>query len=282
MQFIDLTGSFIAIAPVALLLGVKHGLDADHLAAIDGLTRFNSQQRPRLAKLSGTLFSLGHGVVVVTVALVVSTVARSWQAPQWLGSFGAWMSIAILTLLGLLNIRTLLRAQHGETAQAIGWRSLVFSRLLRAQSPAMVMGVGVLFALSFDTMSQAALFAVAGTRYGGWQAALVLAVLFVAGMLVTDGLNGMWIARLMRHSDETALIASRFMTVAVSGLSLVTAGVGATLQIWPALDQQVAGMGLWLSTGMIALVFLSFVLGRWMARRELRQLGSSHPADLAR
>ena len=39
-----------ALATLVFLLGVKHGLDADHLATIDGLTRHNALVRPRLAR----------------------------------------------------------------------------------------------------------------------------------------------------------------------------------------------------------------------------------------
>ena len=48
----------------------RHGFDADHLATIDGLTRYNARANPRLARMAGALFSLGHGVVVLLVALV--------------------------------------------------------------------------------------------------------------------------------------------------------------------------------------------------------------------
>ncbi len=60
---------WLSLVAVVFLLGLKHGLDPDHLAAIDGLTRFNAARRPRLARWSGLLFSAGHGVVVTLVAI---------------------------------------------------------------------------------------------------------------------------------------------------------------------------------------------------------------------
>jgi high-affinity nickel-transport protein len=69
----------VALSLLVFVLGLKHGFDADHLATIDGLTRFNSRLRPGLARYCGALFSLGHGVVVVAIALAVSTLARHWQ-----------------------------------------------------------------------------------------------------------------------------------------------------------------------------------------------------------
>lgn len=257
---------FVGLAFVVLLLGIRHGFDADHLAAIDGLTRYNAEDRPRLARRAGVMFSLGHGGVVIGVAIGVSMLAQAWATPQWLQVFGVWTSISVLTLLALLNIATVLHAPADEVARLIGWRSGVFARLLRAGSPGTVMGVGVLFALSLDTVSQAALFAVTATRFGGWPAALGLALLFIAGMLVTDGLNGWCIAHLIRRSDQTARIASRVMALAVSGVGLLVAGLSAASQILPSVDAWAQGHPLWVAGAVIAVVLLSFAVGQRLAR----------------
>ena len=42
----DLPTEWLALLGLVFVLGAKHGLDADHLAAIDGLTRYNLRQRP--------------------------------------------------------------------------------------------------------------------------------------------------------------------------------------------------------------------------------------------
>ena len=97
---------WLSLVAVVFLLGLKHGLDADHLAAIDGLARFNAARRPLVARWSGLLFSLGHGVVVTTVAIVVATVATEWKAPEWLESTGARISRCT-----------------GCVAGSVGWRS---------------------------------------------------------------------------------------------------------------------------------------------------------------
>ena len=50
-------GSIYPLIMLAVVLGMKHGMDADHLATIDGLTRFNaSAGRKKLARLCGFLF----------------------------------------------------------------------------------------------------------------------------------------------------------------------------------------------------------------------------------
>lgn len=208
MDASQLHHGFGALAAVVLLLGMKHGFDADHLAAIDGLTRFNSRHRPALARLAGTLFSSGHGLVVVMVALVVSTLAKSWQVPLWLESMGAWVSISVLILLAVLNLSSLFLTPADALIRPVGWRSGLFARALTAQRPWTIGAVGALFALSFDTLSQATFFAITAAQFGGWQSALCLALMFMSGMLITDGLNGLWVARLIKRSDHVALIAS--------------------------------------------------------------------------
>lgn len=259
---------FVGMMLIVLMLGMQHGFDADHLAAIDGLTRFNARARPRLARLAGVLFSAGHGLIVIAVALGVSLLAQSWRVPHWLDAFGAWTSITLLTLLALLNIAAVLRAPPHETACLAGWRSGVFAALLRAGSPLTVMGVGTLFALSFDTVSQAALFAVTATQFGGWQSALLLALLFIGGMLVTDGINGLWISHLIRRSDHTARVASRVLSLGVSGIGLLVAGLMAAGRTAPTVALWSEVNAFWLGAAVIVIVAVSFAMGQQLARVE--------------
>jgi high-affinity nickel-transport protein len=263
----DLPRDFFSLALVILLLGMKHGFDADHLAAIDGLARYNARTRPRLARAAGALFSVGHGLVVASVAVGVSVLAHAWHVPQWLDAFGAWVSIGVLTLLALMNIVSVLRTPGQEVAKVKGWRSGMFARLLHAGSPVMVMGVGTLFALSFDTVSQAALFAVTATQFGGWRPALLLALVFVVGMLVIDAVNGVWIARLIRRSERSARVASRVMALAVSGVGLLTAALTFASRTLPDVDTWTQGKELWFGTAVVAVVGVSFAFGQQLARR---------------
>ena len=94
----------LAIAALAFALGLRHGLDADHIAAIDGLTRFNSAARPRLARRAGVLFSLGHGGMVTTVAALAWAVPAATTVPAWFGAVGITVSTCILVALSPLNL----------------------------------------------------------------------------------------------------------------------------------------------------------------------------------
>lgn len=84
----------------ALLFGIKHGFDADHLATIDGLARLQAKQgRRRLARFSGALFSAGHGLMVLAAAWLLQRCGIG-SLPDWLDSVGAWISIVFLFLIG--------------------------------------------------------------------------------------------------------------------------------------------------------------------------------------
>jgi high-affinity nickel-transport protein len=262
----SLPQDWFALCVLIFVLGLKHGFDADHLATIDGLTRFNMRTNRRLARYCGALFSLGHGTVVIAIAVIVGTLAQKWQIPQWLESFGAWVSIGFLATLGGVNILAVLRANPTQMVQPVGLKGCFLGRLARAASPGLVALVGALFALSFDTISQAALFALAATHIGGWQHALFLGWLFMLGMLVTDGINGLWISRLIVRADQIALVASRVMSLVVGGISLLVAALGVAKLVLPTVEAWSAGKELFFGGAVVAVIAGSFVLARWLTR----------------
>lgn len=257
---------WLTLLALAFMLGLKHGLDADHLVAIDGLTRFNSQHRPRLARWCGTLFSLGHGAVVLSVALTVGTMAAQWQVPVWLEHFGAWVSIGFLLLLGVMNLMVVLGTPPGEMVCTVGVKGRFLGKLQHTRNPFLIGLVGSLFALSFDTMSQAALFAFTASQFGGWAHSLALGMLFTFGMLVADGCNGLWIARLIRRADETALVASRVFGLVVAGLSLLVAGFGMVKYFAPGIDAWSEGRELTFGFAVLAVVATSFLIAVRLSR----------------
>jgi high-affinity nickel-transport protein len=257
---------FSALSLLVFVLGLKHGFDADHLATIDGLTRFNARANPRLARFCGALFSIGHGAVVVAIAVIVATLAQQWQIPQWLEAFGAWVSIAILAALGAVNIHAVLRTHPGHVVRPVGVKGRFLGRLSQAASPALIALVGTLFALSFDTISQAALFALTAAQIGGWPHALALGTIFMFGMLVTDGVNGLWISRLISRADRVALIASRVMSLVVGGVSLLVSAVGLARLLSPGVAAWCEGKELLFGSGVVAVIAASFVLALWLTR----------------
>jgi high-affinity nickel-transport protein len=204
----------ISLVALVFVLGLKHGLDPDHLVAIDGFTRTTR------SRWCGLFFSLGHGLVVTLTAVMVALIAAAWQAPAWLEHTGTWISIAVLVALGAANIAMALRTPRGRAVALVGVRSrLLPARLAEASHPAVIAAVGAAFAVSFDTISNALVFSVAS----GWLFAALLGGVFTVGMVITDALNGLWIARLVRRADARAATASRYMSIAVGVLCFAVA-----------------------------------------------------------
>lgn len=265
----ELPAEWSALCALVFLLGLKHGFDADHLAAIDGLTRHNARLRRPFARYCGALFSLGHGAVVVAIAVAVGLASDRWEAPAWLEASGAWISIAFLTLIGIVNLSAVLSTAPDQVVTPVGLRGRFLGRLGRANRPATVAIVGALFAVSFDTVSQSALFALTATQFGGLGHAVFLGALFVLGMLVTDGVNGLWISRLIARADQIACIASRVMSLAVSAVSLLVAGFGAAKLASPSIELWSDGKELAFGMVVVVLIGTSYLAATTLARSRI-------------
>jgi high-affinity nickel-transport protein len=269
----NLPANLPALLALVFVLGLRHGLDPDHLATIDGLTRFNAAANRGVARWCGMLFSLGHGAIVMAVALSVGLLAHNWAIPDWLEDLGAWISIVFLGLLGLLNLAAVLRAPPGQVVQPLGLKGRLLGRLQHTSHPALV---GALFALSFDTVSQTALFSITAAGLGGWGYSLLMGATFMSGMMATDGINGLWIARLIRSSDQLACYASRVMSLTVALLSLLVAGFGVARYFSPDVAAWSEGKNMMMGLSVVAVVASSFLLARLLARRTPAMADGRH------
>ncbi len=263
----SLPNDALALVALVFILGLRHGMDPDHLVTIDGMARFNAVQRPRLSRLSGLLFSLGHGAVVTLVAVIVATVAREWRAPEWLELTGAGISIFFLLGLAVANLIAVVRTRPGEVVKTVGLKSRFLGSLVETSHPAVIASVGAAFALSFDTISQAMLFSIAGSSVAGWMFAAVLGLVFTAGMVTTDALNGFTMSKLIYRADRRAAIASRIMSLAVASLSLLVAGLWLARLYWPVVDERFEGLGLGLGVAVVLAMVAAFALAMRTAAR---------------
>lgn len=257
----NLPNDWLALLALVFVLGLKHGFDADHLATIDGLTRFNAAaNKPRLSRWSGLLFSLGHGAVVMTVAVLVGVVAKRWAIPVWIEDLGAWISISFLLALGAVNLIAVFRASPDQVVRMTGLKGRWLGQLSQASHPVLIACVGALFALSFDTLSQTALFSLAASSMAGWMFSVVLGMAFMLGMIATDGINGLWISHLLSRADQRALIASRVMGLAVGGLSLLVGLYGIAKIFYPGIGAHTEAHGVLMGLAVVSVVALSFLL----------------------
>ena len=107
-----------------------------------------------------------------------------------------------------------------------GLRAGLFLRATQVSHPALISLIGAAFAISMDTMSQAAVFSLAASGEFAWGVALLLGVIFTAGMLAVDAANGLWVYRLIRLSEAGAVLWSRTLTFTITLLSLGLAALG--------------------------------------------------------
>jgi high-affinity nickel-transport protein len=206
-------------------------------------------------------------VVVTAIAVAVATVAAGWRAPLWLEDAGTWISIAFLALLGLANLAAVLRTPRGEPVRAVGLRGRLFARLVRAEHPVLVAAVGAAFALSFDTVSQAVLFSATGASLAGWMFAASLGLIFTAGMMATDALNGFWVSRMLERSASHQAAASRVMGLAIGSVALVIAASAAWHYASPGAGLP-ASWGTALGLAVMACIAAAYALGQRLSCRS--------------
>ena len=235
-----LSSHLLPLIGLTFLLGLRHGMDPDHLAVVDNLTRFNAG-RSGHARWCGLFFSLGHGAMVTLVAALLALAASARQIPPWVEIAGNLVSISFLLAIGIMNLLTLGRSLPGTAVAPRGLRAGLLGawmgRATRVTHPLLISLIGAAFAISMDTMSQAAVFSLAASGKFAWGVALLLGCIFTAGMLAVDAANGLWIYRLI-NTSATSAAWSRRLTLAIALLSLGIAAVGAarlastTLDAW--------------------------------------------------
>ena len=265
----NLPATWTALCLLAFGLGMKHGFDADHLATIDGITRYNARTNPRLARVAGSLFSLGHGAIVLAGRARRRLAVVGLADAGWLEVTGIGVSIVFLFGLAFVNVRAVLTAAPNTVVAPAGFKGRLLGRFVTVRRAWAVTAVGALFALSFDTVSQAALFALAAGRFGGVAEALLVAGLFVLGMLVVDGINGVWISRLIRRADRTAVVASRVMACTVAAISLAVGAFTVAKLLLPAVDAWADGREMLVGAMVVTAVLTAFAVGMRVSRQRV-------------
>lgn len=212
--------AFWAVAFSVFILGLRHGADPDHLAAIDNLTRNSLQTSARLARFVGALFAGGHSVMVLSIAalagLLGSHIAVHRDAIE---TAGTWVSILMLFAIGALNLRQLAANRAGAVA---GFKFMVLPPRLRAAStPLAAIPIGLLFGLGFDTSSQIAAYSLAFTSATSLLFGLLVGVTFSLGMAVTDTLDSMLVYRLCTRHPLELVRATRVWIIAVTALAFI-------------------------------------------------------------
>ena len=204
----------LGTASLAYTFGLRHALDADHIAAIDNVTRKLMQDGKR-PLLVGFYFSLGHSTVVVLLSLVMalagSRIQTSFPAMMRVGGLiGTGVSAFFLLAIAVINflvLRTMTgcfrRIKGGkpcdecdvdDTLNNLGILTRIWRPVLSIVNQSWKMyGIGFLFGLGFDTATEVALLgisATAATQGISIWSTLLFPLLFTSGMSLLDTADG--------------------------------------------------------------------------------------------
>jgi len=200
----------LGTAFLAYSFGLRHAVDADHIAAIDNVTRKLMQEGKRPVSV-GLMFSLGHSTIVIVGSIAIAATALALQhridAVREIGGVvGTLVSslflfaIAIVNLIVLTSVyRTFTRVRRGGAYVEEDFDLLLGNRgfLTRLFRPIFKMirrswhmyPLGVLFGLGFDTATEIGLLGLSAAEASKglslWSV-LVFPVLFAAGMSLID------------------------------------------------------------------------------------------------
>ncbi|MGH8779872.1 HoxN/HupN/NixA family nickel/cobalt transporter [Paraburkholderia sp.] len=206
--------TLIGTAFLAYSFGLRHAMDADHIAAIDNVTRklMNDGKRPVSV---GFFFALGHSLTVVVGAAVVALATRAlsdhFTAFRETGAtIGTLVSASFLILIGIVNIvllvdifRAFRRMRDGHDTRdgdlrLTQFEGNVLARLFKplfrlVQSSWLMLPLGILFGLGFETATEVALLGTSAAQASAglsmWTI-LAFPCLFAAGMLTIDTTDG--------------------------------------------------------------------------------------------
>ena len=204
----------LGTALLAYTFGLRHAVDADHISAIDNVTRKLMQDGRRPVSV-GLFFSLGHSTIVIalTAAIAVAAVAVKTHLPQLealSGAIGTTISALFLYAIAAINAVVLIevyrafrRVRRGLPYDELtvdgllaerGLIGRLFRPLMRLVSRSWHMyPIGLLFGLGFDTATEVGILGIAALQAAKGlpiAAIMIFPLLFTAGMTLLDTTDG--------------------------------------------------------------------------------------------
>jgi len=202
--------ALLGLAFLAYSFGLRHAFDADHIAAIDNVTR-KLMQEGRRPLAVGFFFSLGHSTIVVGLAVAIALAATALQGhfdalKDFGGTVGTSVSALFLFAIAAANILVLVEVYRAfvrvkrsgllveEDIDLLLSKRGFFGRVFRSLFKLIerswhMYPLGVLFGLGFDTATEVGLLGISATQAAQglsiWSI-LVFPALFTAGMSLLD------------------------------------------------------------------------------------------------
>ena len=204
----------LGTALLAYSFGLRHAVDADHIAAIDNVTRKLMQDGKRPVTV-GFFFSIGHSLVLLIGTAIIAVAVMGLQQGfdrfnAIAGIIGTVVSGTFLLAMAVMNLviarsvyKTYRHVRRGGQYNDDSFNILLnnrgmIARLLRplfrlVDQSWQMLPVGFLFGLGFDTVTEVSLLTVAATEASkGMPVWSILAfpTLFSAGMSLIDTTDG--------------------------------------------------------------------------------------------
>jgi high-affinity nickel-transport protein len=199
----DLSG-FIVLS----VLGLRHGLDPDHITVIDGYTYRLHMNKSAWTRWVGTLFTFGHGIMVTAIALFLCMLKNNFEMPLMLDIVVEWLSSLMLLFMGISNLISLTRK---DNAQLSGFRKRLLPKSFSNNvNPFTVIVTGIIFGFIFDTSSQIAAFGYAVSVSNQWIYAILGGVVFSLGLIVTGTCDSLLLSKLLKTFDQKKIRSHRF------------------------------------------------------------------------
>jgi high-affinity nickel-transport protein len=204
----------LGTALLAYTFGLRHAVDADHIAAIDNVTRklMQAGKRPISA---GFFFALGHSTVVILASVLVAFAVNLLQSRfdhfrEIGGVIGTGVSAFFLIVIAGANAvilvglwRMFTAARRGKHLVEQDLDILLSQRGLLGRALRSFFGLiahswhmyplGILFGLGFDTATEISLLGISaaqGSQGLPLWSILVFPALFTAGMALIDTTDG--------------------------------------------------------------------------------------------
>ncbi len=236
--------ALLAAFVLAYGLGLRHGFDADHIAAIDNATRLLATAG-RPAVTAGFFFAVGHALAVLIGTLVVVGAIWALDGPglglyrEIGGLAGTGLSALFLLGLGTVNViaaRDIVRAFRSGR-DAVAAQAASGGLIARLLAPALrlvragwhMLFVGLAFGLGIGSASEVAFLALTGEEARSQNLGLVLLfpLLFLAGMILVDTVDGVVMARAYDWADRDPARKLRYNLVVtlMSGTAALLIGL---------------------------------------------------------
>jgi high-affinity nickel-transport protein len=299
----------LGTALLAYSFGLRHAVDADHIAAIDNVTRKLMQEGKRPVSV-GFWFALGHSTVVILAALAIAVTTTELEAHfDFWKDVGGIISTSVSTLflfaVAAMNIiiligvwRTFRHVRRGGVfadqdfdllLNSRGMLARLFRPMFRLVSQSWhMLPLGFLFGLGFDTATEVALLGISATQAGQGMSIwliMVFPALFAAGMSLIDTTDGVlmlgaynWaFVKPIRKLYYNLVITAVSVVVAVliggiEGLGLIGDQLGLSGWFWngiSTLNDNFNGLGFAIIAVFIFAWISSVVLYRYMGLDEL-------------